>query len=213
MRRSVTVGLFACLATFGSHGLAAPPAPGAQQLEREARRAKTWRYSWTAINGGLTVGAFALVPLVAREDRPDFVVSGVGSAITTFCTWIWPLRVEGAAAELDALPPAERERHLRRLLSESAADERDRVGWPWHVANIGLAAAGGAVIAFGYRHYLSGALTAAAGGALGEIQLFTQPTGLGADGVAGRATAPRLAIAPKFAAMAGGWAIGLVGRF
>jgi hypothetical protein len=140
-------------------------------------------------------------------------VSGIGSGIAAATTWFWPLRVEGAAEELEALSPAARRQQLGRLWRESAADERDRVRWPWHLANLGLAAAGGAVIAFGYHHYLSGALTAAAGGALGELQLFTQPTGLSREGSAGLVFTPRLAFTPKTGASAPGWMLSVAGSF
>lgn len=212
MRNLAGFGLIVCVATFGSAARAAPPAQGSGELRSEARRAKTWRYTWTAINAGLTVGAFAAVPLVSREDRPDFVVSGVGSAVTTLCTWIWPLRVEAAADELDALPPADLAQRLR-LRDESARDERERIRWPWHVANVGLATVGGAVIAFGYQHYLSGALTALAGSALGEVQLFTQPTGLLEERATGLRLVPRLSLSPRFGSGASSWLVGVAAQF
>jgi hypothetical protein len=213
MRSLASFGLVACIATFSSCAQAAPPTPASAELQREAQRARTWRYGWTAINGGLTLGAFAAVPLVSREDRPDFVVSGIGSAITTICTWIWPLRVEGAAAELEAMMPTERARQAEGLRRESARDERERIRWPWHVANLGLAAAGGAVIAFGYEHYLSGALTAAAGGALGEVQLFTQPTALIDAKTGGLRLVPRLALTPKLGPTPTSWGLAVSGTF
>jgi hypothetical protein len=147
-------------------------------LREQARAAKRWRYWWTGINFGLMAGSFATVPLVDRPSRPDWIVAGVGSGIAVLTTWIWPLRVESAPDELDALPATERPRALARLLRESAEDERDRMRWPWHLANLGLSAAAGGVIAFGYKHYASGAITAGISAALGEVQLFTQPTGL-----------------------------------
>jgi hypothetical protein len=213
MRSLASFGLFACLATLSTCALGRPPAHGASELRREAQRAKTWRYGWTAVNGGLTLGALAAVPLVSADDRPDFVVSGIGSAITTICTWIWPLRVEGAADELEVLGPAERARQAPRLRRESALDERERIRWPWHVANIGLAAAGGAVIAFGYRHYLSGALTAVAGGAIGEVQLFTQPTALIDSESADLQLVPHLALSPRLGAIPASWGLAISGIF
>jgi hypothetical protein len=147
-------------------------------IHAEARRARVWRYSWTGVNAVLTVGSFAAVPFVDSESRPDWVVSGVGSAVTTILTFAWPLRVESAEEELAALPLSERRKHLRRLLLESAEDEHDRVTWPWHVASFGLSALGGGIIAFGYDHYESGLITTLASVALGEAQLLTQPTGL-----------------------------------
>src|SRR5262249_40284446 len=132
--------------------LAAEPC-GEPQLRTEADHAWAWRRNWTLINVGLMAGSFAMLPLVERESRPDWVVSGVGSGITAAATWFWPLRVESAADELAALPAAQRAQRLPRLWHESAEDEHARVTWPWHVANFGLSAAAGAIIAFGYDHY------------------------------------------------------------
>jgi hypothetical protein len=165
---------------------------GAPELRAEADRAWAWRRNWTLINVGLTAGSFAVVPLVEREDRPDWIISGAGSGITAITTWFFPLRVESAVEQLDALPASERAKQLPRLWRESAEDEHDRVTWPWHVANVALSAGAGAIIAFGYDHYVSGAVTAAAGTALGEVQILTQPTRLGRD------CQPQLALVPAF---------------
>lgn len=177
MRRLFAV-LVASTLAVSARTAKAQPACDAAALEREAERARVWRYAWSGINAGLTLGSFVAVPLVDRESRPDWIVSGVGSGITLLATWFFPLRVEDAAEALATLSPAERAKRLPALLRESALDERERVTWPWHVANLGLSAAGGAVIAFGFDHHLSGALTAAGAAILGELQLFTQPTGL-----------------------------------
>jgi hypothetical protein len=199
LRRSL-VGLVVA-GTLGcwSSAACAEPACAAPELRREANRAWAWRRNWTLVNVALTVGSFAVVPLVEREDRPDWIVSGAGSGITALTTFIFPLRVEAAADELESLSPAERTRALPRLWRESAEDEHDRVTWPWHVANFALSAGAGAIIAFGYDHYLSGAITAAAGTALGEVQLWTQPTGLGLECAGERAWLPSFSYAPRSA--------------
>lgn len=147
-------------------------------ITEEAHRARVWRYSWTGINAALAVGGFVAAPLVDREDRPDWIIGGAGSVLTAATTWFWPLEVEAAEEELLALPPAERVKQLPRLLAKSAADERARVTWPWHVVNFGIGALTGGIIAFGYDHYESGIITGAGAFALGELQLFTQPTSL-----------------------------------
>lgn len=169
----------------------------APQLRAEADSAWAWRRNWTLINVGLMAGSFAVVPLVEREARPDWIVSGAGSGITAITTWFWPLRVESAADELDALPESERGKQLPRLWRESAEDEHARVTWPWHVANFALSAGAGAIIAFGYDHYVSGAITTVAGTALGEVQILTQPTRLALD------CQPRLALVPAFSYVPG----------
>jgi hypothetical protein len=193
---------------------AEPRAEGDEQaLRGEAHRARVWRYTWSGINAGILAGSFVAAPLVAREDRPDWVVSGVGSGISLLATWFWPLRVESAADELDALPLAERARELPRLLRESAEDERERVTWPWHLANLGLSAAGGAVIAFGYHHYLSGAITTVAATALGEVQLFTQPTGLRDVRTVSLSLVPRLTFTPRVGGAPSAWTVSVAGAF
>lgn len=165
-------------------------------LRSEAHRARVWRYSWAGVNAALTAGSFVMVPLVDAEERPDWVVGGVCSAVQTLATWFMPLRVESAEEELDALAPAARAAQVKRLLRESGEDEGDRVTWPWHLANFGLAAIPGGIIAFGYGHYESGLITTLVGTALGEAQLLTQPTRLHG---ACRAACPRLI--PRFAVL------------
>lgn len=177
----------------------AEPACDAPKLRAEADRAWAWRRNWTLINAALAVGSFAVVPLVQREDRPDWIIGGAGSGVVALTTFVFPLRVESAADELEALAPAERARALPRLWRESAEDEHDRVTWPWHLANIALSAGVGSIIAFGYRHYASGAITGAVGAALGEVQIFTQPTRLTLDCAGARAWLPSFSYAPPSA--------------
>jgi hypothetical protein len=192
-RRRLTAVWFGVGLWLGWNAVAYAAEPcDAPKLRTEADSAWAWRRNWTLINVGLMAGSFAVVPLVEREDRPDWIISGAGSGITAITTWFFPLRVESAADELEALPVSERAKQLPRLWHESAEDEHDRVTWPWHVANVTLSVGAGAIIAFGYDHYVSGAVTAVAGTALGEVQIFTQPTRLDRD------CQPRLGLVPAF---------------
>lgn len=213
MRWLVGFSFAACCALHATRASATEPGCDSSSLRDEAHRARAWRYTWSGVNTGLMVGAFVAAPLVERESRPDWIVSGIGSGVTVLATWLWPLRVEGAADELEALPPAKRAKALPRLLRESAADEHDRVTWPWHVANFGLSAAGGAVIAFGFKHYVSGALTAAAGTALGEVQVLTQPTGLPRACPTALQLLPSVAFTPRMAMAPATWTLSLSGGF
>jgi len=190
---------------------AEPRACTAQDLHAEAKSARTWRYAWVGINGGLMAGAFAMVPLVERENRPDWIISGIGSGVTLLTTWLWPLNVEGADEELSGSLAAERSRRLPQLLRDSAEDEHARVTWPWHAANVGLSVGTGAIIAFGYKHYASGAITAVAGTALGEMQILTQPTGLPLTCPGACRVVPGLAFAPRVDALPATWSLSLSG--
>jgi hypothetical protein len=150
-------------------------------LREQAGRAHTHRYAWTAINGGLAVASFAVLPVLQRASRPDFIVSGAGSVLGAVATFVFPLRVESDEAELDAAErssPEARTRQLHALLRADADDERDRLALPWHALNLGVSALAGGIIAFGFHHTLSGVGQGVGSFVLGEAQLFTQPTGL-----------------------------------
>jgi len=214
MRLLVSLALASGVLFQAAAASAAEPAAGEPlSLREEASRARNWRYVWSGVNAGLTVGAFVAVPLVAREDRPDWIISGIGSGVTVLATWFIPLRVESAADELEALPPVERARLWRRLRRESAEDEHARVTWPWHVVNFGLCAGTGAIIAFGYDHYLSGLITTVGGTALGEAQLFTQPTGLPLNEPASWQLRPRLAFTAGRGASPATWTLSVASAF
>jgi hypothetical protein len=222
MRRLSSCLIASCAFFYCACAVAASPGCDEMALRDQAQRARTWRYAWSGINAGLMVGSFVVVPLVEREARPDWIVSGVGSGVTVLTTWLWPLRVESALEELDALPPEQRQAALPRLLRESAEDERARVRWPWHLANVGLSLAAGSIIAFGYDHYVSGAITAAASTALGEAQLFTQPTSLpracptSARGRCRQTTwlwAPRFSLSPGVGAVPATLTLGAIASF
>src|SRR5437868_10035844 len=128
MRLGVSFGLL-CATGLSSARVLAQPTPLATSalqpdiaiagaLREQAARARTHRYAWTGINGALALGSFAVLPLVDRETRPDFVVGGVGSLLSTVTTFAFPLRVESDAPARERalrLPPAERTQKLREL--------------------------------------------------------------------------------------------------
>jgi hypothetical protein len=145
----------------------------------EARRARTWRYAWTGINGALAVGQFALIPWASNDQRLEFAVGGVGSTATAIVTWFVPLEVEATLGRSsDANRPCERLRVEEQFATAASADESGRVTWPWHA----LSLAGGlgymAIVGIGTGNWDKAALDGAAAFVLGELQLFTQPTRL-----------------------------------
>ncbi len=150
-------------------------------LHEQAQRARTYRYAWTGIDAGLALGSFGLIPLVKPETRKDYIVSGAVSALGAVTTFIFPLNVEADEAELstlNALAPAERRKKLAALLKDAAEDEHNRVTWPWHLLNLGTSSVTGGIIAIGFDHVRAGIQTGVISFVLGELQIFTQPTGL-----------------------------------
>jgi hypothetical protein len=181
-------------------------------FHEQAHAARTWRYAWSGVNAGLMVGSFVAVPLVAKEDRPDWIVSGIGSGVTVLATWFFPLRVESALDELEALPPEQCRAQLPQLWLESRQDEQARVTWPWHLLNVGLAATAGGIIAFGYRHYASGLVTTVVSASLGEAQLFTQPV-MATLGRQIQRPMPRLSFTPSSGGLPAVWTLSVASAF
>jgi hypothetical protein len=152
-----------------------------EALQLEAERARRWRYVWAAINGLSTVVPLATLPLVERKYWPDVVAGSITSAVSTGTTVLWPLEVEKGDSVLLSFadrPPCERTRLQRSFFVEAADDESYRRSWPWHAVNLGVSAALGGIVAFGFGHPAGGLITGLSGFVAGEAQLLTQPAGL-----------------------------------
>jgi hypothetical protein len=186
----IAAGLFLAGGTLGRSSVASAQctttdliadAPIAKELVSESGRAHTWRYVWTGINAGSMALSLAAIPILPKSETPSLVVGAGTSVVSGLFTWFWPLDVEEdaeTALRLGCLAPAERDAELLRLRDHSARDEASRIKWPWHVGNFVTALIPGAILWFGFDRRLDGALATVGGFAIGEIELFTQPTRL-----------------------------------
>jgi hypothetical protein len=146
---------------------------------RDARRARTWRYVWTGINGGFAVGQFGLMPFVDRDRRIEFAVGGAFATVGAVFTWFVPLEVESTLdRKTNAVPLCEGLRLEENFAATAAADEAGRVTWPWHALNVGAGALYFAIMGLTTGQWVNGAIDGVLTFAIGEAQLFTQPTRL-----------------------------------
>ena len=162
----------------------------------EAGRARTWRQSWTIVNGASAVAGLAAVPLVDPAGRKDMILGSAVSAASALVTWVWPLEVESFSDQ----PPATcTSVETRQRIASAAADEAARVSWPWHLLNAGVSAALSAVMFYGFRHPKSAVIAGVGSFVAGEAQLFTQPTSLSAAPTAlSPSSAPELVLSAAF---------------
>jgi hypothetical protein len=146
---------------------------------RDARRARTWRYAWSGINGTFAVASFALMPFVSRDQRIELAVGGAYSTVATVFTWFVPLEVESTLDRKTR--PVDLCRGLRleeEATASAAADEVARVTWPWHVLNVGAGALYTVIVGVTTDRWANGVVDGVLTVAIGEAQLFTQPTRL-----------------------------------
>jgi hypothetical protein len=158
-----------------------------RRLDAEASKARFWARAWAIGIGAGGVGSLAAVPFVAPSDRVDWYTGAVTAAIGVVPFLVSPLSVTRDAPKLHAalatlvwdddarvcasLVDAE------RWLAAAAADERWQRGWWTHAGNIAFNTGVLLFLGFGYHHWTSGIINGAAGAAVGEAIILTQPTG------------------------------------
>jgi hypothetical protein len=166
-------------------------------------------WSATFAMGYLGLAAAQIAVLTASTDqgrRADMAIGAVSSLLGVASIVVLPMQVivdrpemeelapRAAAGDCDALARAE------RIFASDAGSEDFGTSWLMHVGsmlfNIGI----GLVQGLGYGRWESGAISAAIGIAVGELQLLTKPTGHVAALVrdrTGRFDAPSLTLAPS----------------
>jgi hypothetical protein len=156
------------------------------RLAATAHDARVWSWGWGIGLGAMTVGSLAAVPLVDDEEEVDWYVGAATSFVGLVPLVVLPLQVMDDADTLAArrrtgercavlLPEAE------RFLARDAANQEEGRAWWMHAANLAVNGGAGLLLWLGYDHATSGALTFVVGAGIGEVMIFTQPTGSVSD--------------------------------
>jgi hypothetical protein len=154
------------------------------ELARSARHAKVWTWGWGIALG---VGAVAnLAPLlwVPADERVDWYTGAFTNTVGIVPLVIAPLNVVGDSRELQARLAARDGTDVCALLADAetrlvrdALNQADGRRWWLHVANFALNAGVGLFLGVGFSHWRNGLFQFASGAVIGEIIIFTQPTG------------------------------------
>jgi hypothetical protein len=149
------------------------------RLGRTARHARLWSWGWGIGLGVSTVGSLVAAPFVAEEERPDWYVNAFTSAVGMLPLIIAPLPVMHDADEVHGLTgdACARLAQAELLLARDAQGERAGRAWWNHALNVVLNGGAGLFLGLVYDRWQSGILTAVVGTAVGEVMIFTQPTG------------------------------------
>jgi hypothetical protein len=172
------------------------------RLDGDAHDGRMWRWGWGLGYAALALGQVGLA--LTREDEGEQVELYVGagkSFLGLIPVVLLPMpaledagkvRVEGdrCAARLEA----------SRLLARSAEDEAFNRSWLAHTGNVAVNVGGLLIVGVGYDRWLTGTLGAVVGIAVGELQIYTRPTG----SLRGRAS---LNVSPMVTSEAGGLAL------
>ena len=154
------------------------------ELARSAHKAQVWTWGWGIALG---IGAVAnLAPLlwVPKDERVDWYVGAFTNTVGIVPLVIAPLDVIGDSRELRARLATRGTTDVCVLLADAetrlvhdARNQADGRRWWLHVANFALNAGVGLFLGVGFHHWGAGLFQFASGAVIGEVIIFTQPTG------------------------------------
>lgn len=152
----------------------------------ESAAATRWTGGWGGAYGLFTIVQLAIAPLFPEEERPDWYWGAFSTAVGVAFSIIDPLEVlyggpEFARRAATVTPDATCALIAdgERMLREGAAHEATGRKWYVHLANVLFNAGIGVVLGLAHNRWVSGAINAAVGLAIGEATIFTSPNGLG----------------------------------
>jgi hypothetical protein len=157
-----------------------------RELGAQARYAGLWQTTWFATRT-LILAAEVGMAFVAPDpdDRLDATVTSVFAALPPIGTILFGLRVSRDGPRflrLDHLDTdASRCAYIARgeqFFARDADNEDESRNWVQHALQIGGSTALFLILGLGYDHWRNAILNGAAGIALGEFQILSQPTGL-----------------------------------
>jgi len=193
MAGSVHAEIIHCPAIAGADGDELAQADARARLDwldahlmRERRRALIWSWGWGGGFAASGVGSLVAVPLDSREHRIDWYTSAVSSAIGVLPFLVAPLDVIADAKELHVRLGSAPSSHsdLCALLADAEArlardaqNEATERAWWMHAGNLAFNAGVLLFLGLGYHHWGSGVIDGVGGAVVGEVMIFTQPTG------------------------------------
>jgi hypothetical protein len=154
------------------------------ELAHSAGRARLWTWAWSLGLGAATVANLAPIPFVPADERVDWYTSAVTTVVGIVPLLIAPLDVVADSRQLRARLAVRTEDDTCALLADAetrlvrdAENQADGRRWWLHVGNVALNAGVGLFLIVGFHHWGAGIWNAVSGAAIGEVIIFTQPTG------------------------------------
>lgn len=154
------------------------------ELGRSAHRAKVWTWGWGIALGAGAVANLAPLLWVPKDERVDWYTGAFTNTVGIVPLLIAPLDVVGDSRELRARLAARDGTDTCTLLADAetrlardAKNQADGQRWWLHVGNFVLNAGVGLFLGVGFHHWGAGLFQFASGAVIGEVIIFTQPTG------------------------------------
>jgi hypothetical protein len=151
-------------------------------LQRERRRATVWWTTWVGVySAGAVAQGVRMGLATTAADRADLLISTIKAMGGVMRLGFMPMNGIEGMPEAACEPTCNRAdrlallRRAERALERNAHREKIRNAWWVHLINIGVNAAGAAIVTFAYDAPQTAAVSAGIGAGVGEVMLFTQP--------------------------------------
>jgi hypothetical protein len=184
LRPLVALAVLAVTSTSSLPAFAETSDPEAM-LWQESEKARRWYYTWTVFFGITTVAQVGLArESTDHDDRVKYTVGAVMSGLGMLSTVAVPPPEGFAHLRLRSMPTsteaerAARRAEARRMLEEARDVQRLGRSGLAHGVNFAVNLGQGLVIWQGYGNFKNGLFAFVSGTAVGELKIWTQPTGL-----------------------------------
>lgn len=155
----------------------------ADLMDREVRDLHIWSWTWGSIYAAATLTQVGLaIGLRDQPTRIDLGVGAVSSGLGSILLYVLPLRftlpLSAARAKFDREDRCQLLLETEGTLAAVAAEEGIGKSWIGHVGGALVNVALVLILGLGYQQWKVGLLTGGIGLAIGELNLWTQPTRL-----------------------------------
>jgi hypothetical protein len=148
----------------------------ADAVDDEIKGLRIWSLSWGSIYGATAVGsAVAAANVHGSGTQIDLTIGAIGAGIGALSFFVLPLRL---IHPLTKLRDNWNDPNRCRILHKVAEEEVLGKSWLGHVGNVAVNAAILLTLGLGFHRWQTGFISAGVGLAVGELTLWSQPTGL-----------------------------------
>jgi hypothetical protein len=165
-------------------------------IDREVRDLHIWSWTWGSIYAAATLTQVGLaIGLRDPPTRIDLGIGAVSAGLGSVLLYVLPLRftlpLSAARAKFDGADRCQVLIETEATLAAVASEEGIGKSWLGHVGGALVNVALTLILGLGYHQWRAGLITGGIGLAIGELNLWTQPTRLGDELKAYRAPVVR----------------------
>lgn len=156
----------------------------AAAVDEEVKGLSIWSYSWGSIYAAaaVTQGVLGAVAKPGSADRIDFLFGGAAALVGSASLYLLPLRftlpLKRLRSHWDEPDRCKLLAEAEETLAHVESEQKTARSWIAHAGNVLFNAALSLTLGLAWGHWKAGLISGVVGIAVGELNLFTQPSNL-----------------------------------